>query len=343
MKFLLALAALARLCTVVAPTTTTMAAATMPPPRSTSRSKLSLHVGDVAGVDATVLAFLAAARPRTLKLLDPHAGWAAAALRASPRTELVGRIWTPSQPTDGDPRAAAAAWLNASRATILASPEIRLWEGLNELPGTAGNRSLMRWYAAFEVERVALLAATGGLRAVVGSFATSDLEDLDPATSTFAEFVPAARAAAAAGGYLSLHEYSSPFMWTCFSNSTGVGRETGRYRTVYASFFLGAGLPPPPPLLLSEVGVGWAATSCGGSGVVQGWQAYCAAWTAPGGAFPGETCEEAFVKQLAWYDSLLRADDFVVGATVFCQACGSFGSFDTTPALSVLAAYMQDV
>jgi len=314
-------------------------------PRSPlSSSKLSLHVGDVTGVDAAVEAFLAAARPRTLKLLDPRDGWAAAALRASPGTELVGRIWTPTQPTDGDPRAAAAAWLNASRATILASPEIRLWEGYNELPGTATNSTLMRWYADFEMERVRLLAALGGgLRAVVGSFATSDLEDLDPATSTFAAFVPAARAAAAAGGLLSLHEYSSPLMWTCFSNGTGVGRETGRYRTVYENFFVGAGLPPPPPLLLSEVGVGWASPACGGSGVVQGWRAYCAAWAAPGGAFPGEPCEDAYVAQLAWYDAMLRSDSYVVGANVFCQACGGFDSFDTAPALGALAAYMQRV
>ena len=195
----------------------------------------------------------------------------------------------------------------------------------------------MRWYAAFEEARVQQLAGVG-LRAVVGSFATSDLEDLDPASSTFADFVPAARAAAAAGGYLSLHEYSSPLMTTCFDNATGVGRETGRYRTVYANFFAES---PPPPLFLSEVGVGWSAPSCGGSGVVAGWRAYCANWTAPGGPFPGLPCEEAFVEQLAWYDRLLIADDFVAGAAIFCQECQTFDSFDTGPALGAIAAYMN--
>jgi hypothetical protein len=314
-----------------------------------SASKLSLHVGDVSGVDAPVAAFLAAARPRTLKLLDPRNGWAAAAKRASPETLLVGRLWTPTQPTDGDPRLAAAAWLNASRAAIAASPEISHWEGYNELPGTATNRSLMRWYAAFETERVALLAAAG-LRAVVGSFATSDMEDLSNETSTFGDFVPAARAAAAAGGLLSLHEYSSPLMWTCFiNNATGVGRETGRYRTLYDNFFSASSplltppVPPPPPLLLSEVGVGWAAPSCGGTGAVLGWRAYCTNWTSPGGDFPGMACEDAFVAQLAWYDALLRADAFVIGANIFCENCGSFESFDTAPALGALAAYMGGV
>lgn len=149
-----------------------------------SNSKLTLHVGDVAGVDAAVAAFLAAAQPRTLKLLDPKPGWAAAALRASPETQLIGRVWTPTQPTDGDPRAAAAAWLNATRPFFSASPEIQLWEGYNELPGTASNRSLMQWYSEFEQARVQLLAGVG-LRAVVGAFATSDLEDLDPRRSRY--------------------------------------------------------------------------------------------------------------------------------------------------------------
>ena len=301
-----------------------------------SNSKLTLHVGDVAGVDAAVAAFLAAAQPRTLKLLDPKPGWAAAALRASPETQLIGRVWTPTQPTDGDPRAAAAAWLNATRPFFSASPEIQLWEGYNELPGTASNRSLMQWYSEFEQARVQLLAGVG-LRAVVGAFATSDLEDLDPATSTFALFAPAARAAAAAGGFLSLHEYSSPLMTTCFDVAKGVGRETGRYRTVYENFFADS----PPPLFLSEVGVGWSAPSCGGTGVVAGWRAYCANWTAPDGPFPGLSCEAAFVEQLAWYDRLILSDDYVVGASIFCQECQTFDSFDTGPALGAIAAYME--
>jgi hypothetical protein len=300
-----------------------------------SASKLTLHLGDVAGVDAAVTAFLAAARPRTLKLLDPKPGWAAAALRASPGTQLIGRVWMPTQPTDGDPRAAAAAWMNVVRPYFASSPQIQLWEGYNELPGTATNSTLMQWYAAFEQERVQLLAGIG-LRAVVGSFATSDLEDLDPATSTFAFFVPAARAAAAAGGYVSLHEYSSPLMTTCFDAAEGVGRETGRYRTVYQNFFRKS----PPPLFLSEVGVGWSAPSCGGTGVVAGWRAYCANWTAPDGPFPGLPCEAAFVEQLSWYDHLIRADDFVVGAAIFCQECQTYDSFDTGPALGAIAAYM---
>ena len=344
-------AALAASFTAAAPFTAAAApftAAHLSQTSTLSASKLSLHVGDVSGVDAPVAAFLATTRPRTLKLLDPRDGWAAAAKRASPETLLVGRLWTPTQPTDGDPRVAAASWLNASRAAIAASPEITHWEGYNELPGTATNRSLMRWYAAFETERVSLLAAVG-LRAVVGSFATSDMEDLSNETSTFADFVPAARAAAAAGGLLGLHEYSSPLMWTCFDNATGVGRETGRYRTLYDSFFSASPpppappAPPPPPLLLSEVGVGWAAPSCGGTGAVLGWRAYCANWTAPGGVFPGMACEDAFVAQLAWYDALLRADAFVVGANIFCESCGSFESFDTAPALGALAAYMGGV
>jgi hypothetical protein len=308
------------------------------PAYQTTTSKLTLHVGSVAGVDAAVSTFLSSTFPRVLKLLDPKLGSDAAALHASPDTVLCGRVWTPTQPTDNNPHTAAAVWLSSALPFIVSNPLIQYWEGYNELPGTASNRSLMQWYAAFEVERVQLLSARG-LRAVVGSFATSDFADLDPITSTFTEFVPAVYAAAAAGGWLSLHEYSSPLMSTCFDNATGTGHETGRYRTLYANFFA-ASNPPPPPLFLSEVGVGWSPISCGGTNAVLGWRAYCAAWNAPGGPFPGMSCEDAYVKQLAWYDSLLRADDFVVGAAIFCQDCGGFDSFDTGPALGALARYM---
>lgn len=69
----------------------------------------------------------------------------------------AGRIYLASQPTDGDPSAAAAAWFNANNATIAAHPAVDFWEGYNE-PGVS-NIEDIEWYAAMEAERVRLLAA----------------------------------------------------------------------------------------------------------------------------------------------------------------------------------------
>lgn len=239
--------------------------------------------------------------------------------------------------------AAARAWFNASLPVITASPLIEWWEGLNELDGQPGYN--WSWYAAFEIERVALLQGIGK-RAIIGSFITGNIDVNAHSASTadgFSAFLPAVRAAAAAGGALSIHEYSAPLLYTCYDNATGTGPQTGHYRAVYSKFLTdpvtGAALIP---LFLSEIGVGWSSYACGGNETAGGWQAYCSNWTSvdPPGAYPGMPCPQAFVSQLAWYDSLLQADAYVMGAAVFCQQCGSFSSFDTAPALAELAAYM---
>lgn len=105
-----------------------------------SRSKLSLHVN---GVDSAALSWIQATQPALLKLLDPAGGEDAAVKAVSPATFLVGRIYSASQPTQGDPAAAAAAWFAAAWPTIARCPQVDVWEGYNE--PSVGDVASMAW------------------------------------------------------------------------------------------------------------------------------------------------------------------------------------------------------
>lgn len=86
---------------------------------------------------------------------------------------------------------------------------------------------------------------------------------------------------------------------------------TGRYRKLYEQFLLPT--DRKIPLVVTETGVD--NSPCGGSPNLGGWAAYCSFWAQNG--YPG-TCEEQYMSQLAWYDAVMRADEYVIGSTVFC-------------------------
>ena len=301
----------------------------LPTLAAVSKSKLSVHVN---GVDATMAAWLAATRPAVVKLLDPSPGDVAAARAASPDALLVGRIYRPTQPTDGDPAAAAAAWFEDAWPTIAACAGIDVWEGYNE-PGV-GDVPKMTWYAAFEAARVALLAAAPTpARAAVGCFSTGTPDVTQPAIVN--AFAPAIDAARAHSGLLALHEYASPTMSGCFDNATGEGWFTGRYRKLYRDF-----LEPQNrslPLVVTEAGIDNTGGACG-SPDLGGWLGYCDWWASHG--LPGD-CAAQYTTQLAWYDSVLRRDAYVVGATLFCYHCSGFATYEVETALPDLQAYMN--
>lgn len=104
---------------------------------------------------------------------------------------------------DGDPSQAAQAWYALVSDTIASLPGIDFWEGYNEPPSSPV--ATMQWYAAFEVERVQLLAAVGR-KAAIGQFSTGTPDVTNPAI--IQAFYPAIDAAIAAGGVLALHEVS---------------------------------------------------------------------------------------------------------------------------------------
>jgi hypothetical protein len=113
---------------------------------------------------------------------------------------------------------------------------------------------------------------------------------------------------AAACDYLALHEYDSPRM------DTHAGDFCLRYRKAYAA------LPAYArrPILITECGID--------DGHNQGWQKY--------------TTADDYISQLAWYDSNLMMDDYVVGATIFTVDGKDWQYFDILPILPQLASYI---
>jgi hypothetical protein len=283
-----------------------------------------------AGLDSGLLAFLQASQPRVIKLLDPGQGADAQIRAVVPDVFIVGRVYLTNQPSSGDPVAAAQAWFGLVASSISGNPTVDVWEGYNE-PGV-GSLDEMTWYTQFEVARVQLLASKG-VNASIGQFSTGT-PDVTNATIVQA-FYPAIAAAIKYGGVLALHEYDSPYLWQCFSNATIDGWMMGRYRKLYNQFLIPAGLHIP--LVITETGID---NSPCNSPDLGGWQAYCSYWTSAGW---GNDCAHDYVSQLAWYDSLLRADDYVMGCTIFCYHCDGFGSYEVEPALPELQAYMNSV
>lgn len=82
-----------------------------------------------------------------------------------------------------------------------------------------------------------------------------------------------------------------------------------------------------------------------------GWQAFCSIW--------GGDCNADYMSQLAWcvcrmaarlashapapirYDEVLRADDYVIGSTVFCLDIDGWQTFDIGPLVPDFVSYLR--
>jgi hypothetical protein len=187
------------------------------------------------------------------------------------------------------------------------------WEGFNE--PVAGNEDQMRKLAELEAERVRLLAQNG-MRAVVGNFGTGQ-----PPLEWWPAFRPALEEAQAHGGYLGLHEYSAPTIWFNTNRQpldfradlADEGWLTLRYRKVYRQFLLPWELPLP--LLITECGVDGLVTDRPGP-PGKGWKDFAGYWADLG---MGPDTAGNYIEQLAWYDSELQQDDYVLGGAVFAM------------------------
>eukprot|EP01121_Diplochlamys_sp_Union-15-3_P022733 TRINITY_DN976_c0_g1_i3.p2 TRINITY_DN976_c0_g1~~TRINITY_DN976_c0_g1_i3.p2 ORF type:complete len:243 (-),score=29.79 TRINITY_DN976_c0_g1_i3:197-925(-) len=209
-----------------------------------TNSKLSIHTS--MGTNSWNV--VKNGQPRVIKLLDSF-GDAASIKQTVPGIIIVGRIYLPNQPTDGDPVQAAKNWWSQCNRTILSSPAVDYWEGYNEPP--VGNLNAMFWYSQMEVTRVEILASHG-LYAAIGCFSTGVPDVTTP--SIIQAFYPAIDAAIAHKGVLALHEYSSPTMTGVFDNSTGEGWLTGRYRKLYRQYLIPT--HRALPLVVTENGIG---------------------------------------------------------------------------------------
>ncbi len=297
------------------------------------RSKLGLHVQ--TNRSPNIMEFVRRVKPRVMKGVD-DLGFLAEVKQVSPQTVTIGRFSDVPQTMEGDPVQAARDLVNRYLERYREFPGVDYWEGLNE-PVISGR---MDWFAAFEAERVRYMAEFG-LKCAVGAFSTGV-----PEYSEMAAFLPAIRAAKQYGGIFTLHEYDAPTLYRSVGSGlpdvaavANRGALALRYRWWYEDFLIPNDLAIP--LVISEVGIdGAVGNHPGPQGL--GWQDFVDYWRAEGLDPDGAT---EYLKQLAWYDSEIQKDDYVIGATIF--TVGSIGenwrSFEILDMLRAIAFYLASL
>lgn len=301
----------------------------LPPTDQLGPSKLGLHV--VRNNDPGIMNFVRQAQPAVVKAVD-DLGFLQEVKEASPRTITVGRVSVPNQDMKGDPDEAARRFVAENLALYQANPAVDYWEGWNEPDPNYDN---MIWYSRFEQERVRQMAQHG-FRCAIGGFATG-VPELDE----FQLFLPAIDVAMANGGVLSLHEYAAPDMAYLYGDPLpgypaypDRGSLTFRYRWFYREILEPASMVIP--LIITEAGIdGIIGDRPGPAG--RGWRDFQDYWVAQG---LGNSGEQAYLRQLAWYDAGVRQDGYVIGFTVFTAGgIGNWSSYDINRILPVLADY----
>lgn len=302
----------------------------LPPSNELGPSKLGIHV--VRNNDPAIMEFVRRSQPAVVKAVD-DVGFLEEVKAASPRTITIGRLSARDQSYAGVPEETARDFVAYQLERYLANPYVDYWEGWNEPDPNLEN---MAWYARFEQERVRLLASYG-LKAAVGGFSTG-VPELDE----FELFVPAIETAIEYSGILSLHEYGAPDMTYLYGEPlpgypahADRGSLAFRYRWYYQEILEPAGLVLP--LVISEAGIdGIIGGRPGPSGL--GWKDFKEYWVQQGWA---DTGEEAFIKQLNWYDNGVRQDGYVIGFTVFTAGpIGQWEAYDINGILPQLADYV---
>jgi Ig-like domain from next to BRCA1 gene/Carbohydrate binding domain len=304
-----------------------LAASLIPAPGAAApeavKSKLTIHTSFLGDKS---MPFIQEAKPTVVKLLggsSTGSPWdkAAAIKSASPNTLIIGRIYFADEPASGDAKTRAQEWWSRCRGVIQAYPAVDYWEGYNE--PSVDTVAKMQWLATFDAERVRILAENSR-KAAIGSFSVGTPEVVrngQPYGDYWRAFYPAIDAARANGGVLSLHEYSAPSMKDQFDTSSGEGWTTGRYRKVYTWFLKPDGRQIP--LIITECGIDGGVIGQG----QKGWKSYASG--------------EQYMEQLKWYDSLLKQDSYVLGATIFSLEIPNWQDFDIAPIMPQLTAYVQ--
>jgi len=302
----------------------------LPPSNELGPSKLGIHV--IRNNDPAIMEFVRQAQPAVIKAVDDF-GFLLEVREASPRTIIVGRHSLDNQTYGGDPERAARDFVSKYLEIYQLNPAVDYWEGWNEPDPNMEN---MAWYARFEQERVRQLA-NYGFKAAIGGFATGV-----PELHEFALFLPAIETAKEYNGILSLHEYGAPDMAYLYGDPLpgypaypDRGSLTFRYRWYYREYLEPSGLVIP--LVISEAGIdGIIGDRPGPSGL--GWSDFSSFWVQQGLGTDGV---DAFINQLAWYDSGVRRDGYVIGFTVFTAgAIAQWESYNINRILPELASYV---
>ena len=234
----------------------------------------------------------------------------------SPNTLLVGRTYQPHEPDFNDKGLDPLLAARGQCDTILPWAErmgetYSFWQGVNE-PVVQSAEAMQR-LSDFEAERAQIMNSHG-FRVVVGSFSVGNPSQL----AWWKHFLPALEAVREFKGALALHEYAWPSLdhespWYLL-----------RHRKVYGGdpAHQWSGLPAhlkTVPLLITECGLD--------GGIEPGF---------PPRGWKARYTSDQFLQQLAWYDTELQKDPYVVGAALYC--CCSIGdpewaSFNIWPEL----------
>jgi len=65
---------------------------------------------------------------------------------------------------------------------------------------------------------------------------------------------------------------------------------------------------------------------------------FCNYWSSIG---MGNDCNAIYMNQLAWYDQVMQSDEYVLGSTIFSLEIPGWDSFDISPMVPDLIAYLQ--
>lgn len=239
----------------------------------------------------------------------------------SPRTVTIGRWpYVETVETAGDPEQ-TAAWVMQQHMEAWQHDRdaVDYWEVLNEV--NPGNPENHQWLARFYWAAMDI-AESQGYRLALFSYPAGAPEWQEWAaivrTGIFAR-------AKRGGHILALHEYDWPFLrfnWggslpgqPAYDPERGVF--AGRYRHLYRDFLIPRG--EVIPLAITECGFD--------PGIV--------------GAAPGFAWKRQWLRELAWYDSKLVEDDYVIGAAIFTLGGGAdFAIFDYEALLPDLRKYI---
>jgi len=268
------------------------------------KSKLTIYTGDYGFLHTKSLQFVQRAKPRMIKII--HAYDCAYVLKQmSPNTIIIARRYLSNEPLEGDPEDVAQQWWDICKRDILNNPDVDYWVGYTEPPIT--NPVEMQWYGRFDAARVRILAEYNR-KACIGNF-KEDIPPPDENLALWEAYEPAIDAIMSHGGILGLHEEACPLN-DCFVGdiATGEGRYTGLYRKVY-KYYLQPNHKNIKIAITALCIEGHGSCSdtfngkpCGG----------CCGWRLSGYSW------EEYRDQLIWYDSLIKMDNYVIGAAIFC-------------------------
>lgn len=273
------------------------------------QSKLAVHINSITEGER-MIAYVAAAKPRAVILLQHDPVFIAQLRAVSPNTKIIGRYHV-----DNDDQSRWLARSPESAARQLFEDHIShreprkydFWVGLNE---TARNSDeSWRVIGRFDGEATRQAHAMG-LKYLAGSFGvghpSGTLEEIRRRVN-----LPEVRAGWADADGIACHEYLAPRMFDprgMDPDEPNTGWWDLRYRKWYPM------LPPEcqKPLYITECGIDSGAHGEWDPGGEGGWRSFV-------------TAEQYVGEDLPWYDSEIMKDPYVQAALIFC-----WGTLDPT-------------